>query len=923
MKSSVQQVFTEKASFSVLEKNQSPQNEPKVNVWNYLGTLLLFVVLASLGFNMLFSERHSQEIENQEALVKITMKTVEQGFKKSAVLVFNNIINRPVYQQAMLEANGASKTRQAEIREKLYSDLLPVYDSMESFRLKQLHFHLHNNESFLRFHRPLKFGDNLTHVRPTVAYVNRTRQPISGFEEGRIFNGYRFVFPLTWQNQPAGSVETSLAMNTMLTEMSKELHQRVGFMIKKDVVEEKVFNAEKSNYVEVPFSEKFLYERRIENKQCCQFINTLLTGWNQKSSIDQWLNEDGIKTIFIQHEGDHLLSFMPVKNPITLATVGYIIVHKDYKDYQSMLYEYFGFWFVSLLIALLLTLLLYVLKRDELSLRAKNNRIVAQNELFEKTQELVHVGTWEFNLQTQKLYWSDEVFRILGFAPQSFAPSMERFLSYVHSLDRSLVENTYQQSVQQKENYQIEHRIVTTQGVERYVIEECEHVTNEMGEVIRSIGTIHDITSLRLNEKRLRSLKNRYKQLLDDLPTVVYRCQYDHEFEWHFINRAIKNLTGYSDVEILENVEQKTLFDFIHPADRHRVQLAFTKHNFQQGPLKLQYRIQHRNGRVFHIADLVRQVIVGDEGLVQLEGLMSDQTEQYHSMARLQKLIDQQANIVIVTDHEETKFANQSYYDFFGLPPAERQHQPKCIAKQFLQLADYFHLGRYNVDSHNWIDEILKRPADQRVVAMTNSLGHQRAFKLEISDFEDDYLVSFFDITDSQIEKQYWQYKASHDPLTGCHNRDFLEMNLGVFMKLVNREQLFAGLLILDIDFFKQVNDQYGHAEGDRILSELANLIFRNIRESDLFVRWGGEEFLLLMAVDSEASLEKIAQNLGRLVAENLRSPGGSITVSIGGSLIKDELDFQKAVARADAGLYYVKDQGRNGYLFVSEESAG
>ena len=243
------------------------------------------------------------------------------------------------------------------------------------------------------------------------------------------------------------------------------------------------------------------------------------------------------------------------------------------------------------------------------------------------------------------------------------------------------------------------------------------------------------------------------------------------------------------------------------------------------------------------------------------------------------------------------------------------------MLNHFLNSADYFHKGKLNTANADWVAQLLSWEPDKRVVMMTNSFGHQRAFKIELGEFDEEfYLMSFFDITESQLEKQRWQYKASHDQLTGCYNRDFLELNLSVFMRFVKREKVMAGLLLIDIDHFKKVNDSFGHAEGDRVLSEMANLIHRNIRDSDLFVRWGGEEFLLLMAVDTDESLEKIAKNIGRLVAENIESPSGPVTISIGGSILENEHDLDHAMSRADAGLYYVKAHGRNGYLFVPED---
>lgn len=899
---------------------QSVVVRQQTSKWLFIGTFFLFFVLSSLAFHMLSTDRQTQEIHNQEELAQVAKQSVEQGFYKSATLVFNNIINRPVYRQAMLEANDATPERQHEIRLQIYNSLLPVYESMESFRLKQLHFHLRNNDSFLRFHRPLKFGDNLTEIRSTVAYVNRTGQPISGFEEGRIFNGYRFVFPMTWENQPAGSVETSVSMQTILSEMSRELNQRVGFIIRKEVVDTKVFASEKSNYLQTPFSKDFLYERTGDSGQCCEFMNRIMLPWSATNELSKWLDPNKTKTLYLSdRENDHLLTFIPVKNPVSAQTIGYLIVQKDHTEYTAIENRLFIFWAVSILIAFVLTLLMYFLKRDEAELQQKNQVIELQNQLFAKTQELAHVGSWELNLQKNKLYWSDEVFRIMGFAPQSFKPTFENFMKMVHPDDRNMVNQAYQRALTNKENYNVEHRVITSQGRLRHVIEECEHFQDENGEVVRSVGTVQDVTELRMNEKRLRRLKDRYKQLLEDLPIVVYRFRLDRGYAWNFVNQAIEYYTGYSSEKLLSD-PTKTLFDFIHPQDQNRVRLELSKHDFANGPLQLDYRIRHKNGRTFHMTDLIRKVSA-DDGAWMIEGLMNDQTEHFESLARLQKLIDQQANIVIIANAQQINFANKAYFDFFGVKPESAVLASDNVLNHFLNSADYFHKGKLDAANTDWVMQLLSWDPDKRVVMMTNSFGHQRAFKIEVSAFDEEfYLMSFFDITESQLEKQRWQYKASHDQLTGCYNRDFLELNLNVFIRFVKREKVMAGLLLIDIDHFKKVNDSFGHAEGDRVLSEMTNLIHRNIRDSDLFVRWGGEEFLLLMAVDSDESLEKIAKNIGRLVAENIESPSGPVTISIGGSILENEHDLDHAMSRADAGLYYVKAHGRNGYLFVPED---
>lgn len=919
MQNRIQKIIGAHAEVAILQQAQAPI---EVNKWIYIATFLLFSALSSLAFYLVAQERHQSHLDTQSELIQVARQTVEQGFFKSAQLVFNNIINQPKYQQALFEANTASESRQSALRQQIYQQLLPVYESMATFRLKQLHFHLHNNNSFLRFHRPLKFGDNLTRVRPTVAYVNQTGQLISGFEEGRIFNGYRFVFPLFWQNQPAGSVETSVAIRAILEEMSKELGQRVGFFISKKVVLDKVFNSEQKNYVETPFSKDFLYERDSGGDSCCQLLSEMLSHWRGAEQLSQWLDPVKIKTTFIEYlDREYLVSFVPVKNPVTKQTVGYMAVTKEHLGNEAYQDPLMWLWLASLMIGFVLTFLLYVLKRDEILLQRNNHRIQSQNELFSKAQELVNLGTWELNVQSNELYWSDEVFRIMGEEPQSFEPTFERFLEFIHPDDRQALTQLYERSIKERENYQIEHRILTSQGVMRYVSEEGEHIYDKNGLIIRSIGTIHDVTELRQNEKSLLALKNRYQRLLEDLPVVVYRFRFDGSYEWRFVNKTIQRFTGYSAEQILQD-PSKTFFDLIHPDDRAMVQVKLTQHDFSNGPLEMDYRICHHNGAEFYMSDLLRRVDAPEGGWI-IEGMMNDHTEHFESMQRMQKLIDHQSNIVIIANMHLINYANKSFYEFLGL----KQHNSKSLqavgdlANHFIKRGSYFHLGRMPAGKTNWIKALLTWPEDKRIVAMTNAVGAQKVFKVELSDLEDGfYLISLFDITQAQLEKQRWQYKASHDTLTGCHNRDFLEMNLEVFLQFVKRQNNLVGMLLMDLDHFKKINDSFGHNEGDRVLSETADLIYQNIRESDLFIRWGGEEFLLLMAVDSVSSLEQVAKNLGRVVEENIETPAGNLTISMGGTILENKEDLEPAIGRADAGLYFVKAHGRNGYLFVADD---
>lgn len=127
-----------------------------------------------------------------------------------------------------------------KIREELYIALIHNYENFKNYGIQQLHFHLPNNDSFLRFHAPKIYGDNLTNIRESVKFVNTNKIPIIGFEEGRIFNGYRYVYPLFDENKiHIGSVEISSSLLYFKKVFENNNNSHIDYILKKEVVEKK------------------------------------------------------------------------------------------------------------------------------------------------------------------------------------------------------------------------------------------------------------------------------------------------------------------------------------------------------------------------------------------------------------------------------------------------------------------------------------------------------------------------------------------------------------------------------------------------------------------------------------------------------------------------------------------------------------
>lgn len=167
---------------------------------------------------------------------------------------------------------------------------------------------------------------------------------------------------------------------------------------------------------------------------------------------------------------------------------------------------------------------------------------------------------------------------------------------------------------------------------------------------------------------------------------------------------------------------------------------------------------------------------------------------------------------------------------------------------------------------------------------------------------------------------------AFKDGLTGLYNRKFLDEHLTKLIPQAIREEINIGVLMLDMDHFKAVNDEYGHDVGDIVLKELANILTENIREADLAVRYGGEEFvILLLDVDNENSALKVADKIRKAVSANEINvyAGNKLrkTISIGMSIFpEDSTNFDIVMKCADIALYEAKEQGRDQVVRFKEK---
>jgi diguanylate cyclase (GGDEF)-like protein/PAS domain S-box-containing protein len=227
-------------------------------------------------------------------------------------------------------------------------------------------------------------------------------------------------------------------------------------------------------------------------------------------------------------------------------------------------------------------------------------------------------------------------------------------------------------------------------------------------------------------------------------------------------------------------------------------------------------------------------------------------------------------------------------------------------------------------------DALARNNGTQLVLSSQCHDGAEVWSKLHISPVVDDTdRITYFigvqtDISEHKRDEERLAYQSTHDALTGLPNRNLLKDRLQQAIAQTDRSEDGVALLFLDLDHFKLINDSLGHAEGDRMLLDVAERLRSCVREGDTVSRHGGDEFVLVLReIEQMQHVASICEKILQTIAEpfSIQSHSFHVTCSIGIALYpQDGRDAETLFKYADMALYQAKDQGRNHFQFYSSE---
>jgi diguanylate cyclase (GGDEF)-like protein/PAS domain S-box-containing protein len=408
-------------------------------------------------------------------------------------------------------------------------------------------------------------------------------------------------------------------------------------------------------------------------------------------------------------------------------------------------------------------------------------------------------------------------------------------------------------------------------------------------------------------EKELEAEELQYRlELISEAPYVGL-CIFDNKFL--YANHVLQAILGYS----FEELQQITPIDLLHLNDK------------DEYICNLQKRMEgERFTTAYHDAKLLRKdnkeifvrlciKTVKYKGKYAALASVIDIThivKQEQRTKRLAQALEQTDDLLLITDKEAVIIdINNSVTEKMGYTRKELIGQAVNIFKS----------GKHGRKFYKRLwDTVLSGEKYQNVIVNKTKEGKLIYLETTITPvFNDEGEIESFvstakDITRDVKMKKRLQKLATLDALTRIQNRYAINQEIDNEIKLAKRDKKPFALLMVDIDFFKLINDTHGHHVGDLVLQETAILMKNSIRDVDKIGRWGGEEFIIILHDISANEAVKKAEEIRMLIKDNLIANSYHITVSIGIRAYHKRDTKAMLLQQADEALYLAKTKGRN-----------
>lgn len=569
-------------------------------------------------------------------------------------------------------------------------------------------------------------------------------------------------------------------------------------------------------------------------------------------------------------------------------------------------------------------------------------------------------AVWDWDLETDQIWWGEGLQKLFHYSPDTDSHDSEWRLQHIHPEDREKVNRVIQQALEGgMEFWSKEYRFQRADGSYAEIMDRGYILRNDQGRPYRMVGAMMDMTERNQAESALNRSEETTRLLIDTALDGVIIIDRDGRIT-HWNNQA-EAIFGWRRAEAMG----QRLSTLIIPPELRGKHEQGLKHYLEtgEGPVldkRIEITAQRRNGDVFPVELAIHVLKANDE--ISFAAFIRDITERKDAEATINHQNEMLSSLHYIT------VSLLRYSDIGQLLNALVEFASTLLdapyAEMMLLEGDYLvvkaatlnqrGLVGERVDRHvatlSWeafdthepavLDDYSTWPKRRTVydefqlhaVAEVPIMSHDQCLGvLSLSRDKPGHVFTtdqiqfgrlFADLTalvltNAQLREALSQ-QSIRDPLTGLYNRRYMEEALNQQLSRTKRQLHPLGLIMLDIDHFKTINDTYGHATGDALLRELGLLLKNHVRNEDIACRYGGEEFLLILPDAPLDAAWQRAEYLRRELKQlQLRPEDGGpidgITMSLGIAVFPDHgSDMDVVLRAADAALYRAKQEGRD-----------
>lgn len=464
-----------------------------------------------------------------------------------------------------------------------------------------------------------------------------------------------------------------------------------------------------------------------------------------------------------------------------------------------------------------------------------------------------------------------------------------------------------------------EEKVITKGGAVHLISTTKVPLRDKRNRVAGIVGIGRDVSERREAEMKRRESEKLFTYLAEYSPNMIF---INIEGKVIYANRICEELLGYGREEFYEHG-----FDFltiIAPESRDLVKTAFRQHNKGEEVLPYEYTLLTKEGK--RIEAIISSKLINYEGKQAILGIITDITKRKKAEHELRRSEEQYRTIfentgtasVIVEEDGTISLANGEFERISGFEKERIEGRMKCT--DFLKEEEKEQVVEFHRRKLQESSDVPKGYECNFVDSEGNV--KQVLINMELLPGTKNCVASLLDITDRKQAEMHLQRMATHDELTKLPNRRLFQQRLEHALIRAHRHNSLLGVLYLDLDDFKYVNDTFGHDMGDLLLRLLAGRVLECVRENDTVARIGGDEFTVIL--EDAYQIDDIVTVANRIIESvskpfALGSHESTVTISIGVSVYPADGDTtQELLKKSDMAMYKAKRQGKNNLQFFS-----